>query len=123
MILYRYILRNHAAPFLFSIVTLIFVFLLQFLMKFADKLVGKGLGFFIITKLIAYNLAWIIVLVVPMAVLVSTLMAFGSMSQNNEVATMKASGMSLYRMIISPFLASIVLFFLLVYFNNNIYPD
>lgn len=123
MILYRYILRNHAAPFLFSIVTLIFVFLLQFLMKFADKLVGKGLGFFIITKLIAYNLAWIIVLVVPMAVLVSTLMAFGSMSQSNEVATMKASGMSLYRMIISPFLASIALFFLLVYFNNNIYPD
>lgn len=123
MILYRYILRNHAAPFLFSIITLIFVFLLQFLMKFADKLVGKGLGFFIIAKLIAYNLAWIIVLVVPMAVLVSTLMAFGSMSQNNEIATMKASGMSLYRMTVSPLLASIALFFLLVYFNNNIYPD
>ena len=92
-------------------------------MKFADKLVGKGLGTWVITKLIVYNLAWMVVLVIPMAVLVATLMAFGNMSQNNEVAIMKASGISLYRMIIPPIFASIILALFLVYFNNYIYPD
>jgi lipopolysaccharide export system permease protein len=92
-------------------------------MKFADKLVGKGLDTWVIIKLITYNLAWMVVLVVPMAVLVATLMAFGTMSQNNEVAILKSSGVSLYKMMVPPFAASIVIAILLVYFNNYIYPD
>lgn len=92
-------------------------------MKFADNLVGKGLGFWIITKFIILSLGWIVALVTPMAVLVSTLMAFGNLAQNNEIAAMKATGISLYRMMIYPFIASILLTFFLVYFNNNIYPD
>ncbi len=123
MIIIKYILKNHLAPFLFSIFTLIAVFLLQFMMKFADRLVGKGLDTWIIIQLIIYNLAWMVVLVVPMAVLVATLMAFGSMSQNNEIAILKSSGVSLYKMMIPPIVASVVIALLLVYFNNNIYPD
>jgi lipopolysaccharide export system permease protein len=92
-------------------------------MKFADRLVGKGLSIWVIIQLISYNLAWMIVLVVPMAVLVATLMAFGSMSQNNEIAILKASGISLYKMMIPPISASIVIAIFLVYFNNYIYPD
>lgn len=123
MIIIKYILKNHLIPFIFSIFILISVFLLQFLMKFADKLVGKGLDTWVIIKLITYNLAWMVVLVVPMAVLVATLMAFGTMSQNNEVAILKSSGVSLYKMMVPPFAASIVIAILLVYFNNYIYPD
>ncbi|MGE5350444.1 MAG: LptF/LptG family permease [Acidobacteriota bacterium] len=123
MILFRYILRNHAGPFIFSLLTLIFIFLFNFLTKFADRLVGKGLGFWIITKLIAYNLAWMVVLVVPMSILVATLMAYGNMSHNNEIAIMKASGVSVYKMILPPFVISIIIGFLLVEFNNKIYPD
>ncbi|MCF8260879.1 MAG: LptF/LptG family permease [Melioribacteraceae bacterium] len=123
MIIYRYILKNHLAPFLFGNVTLISIFLLQFLMKFADRLVGKGLGFWLITKLIAYNLAWMVVLVVPMAVLVATLMAFGSMAHDNEVAIFKATGISLYKMIMPPLLAGAFLCFLLIQFNNYVYPN
>jgi len=99
------------------------VLLLQFLMKFADRLVGKGLSLWIIFKLITYNLAWMVVLVVPMAVLVAALMAYGNMAQNNEIAILKATGVSLYKMMIPPLLASLVVFILLVQFNNYIYPD
>ncbi len=123
MILLKYILKNHVLPFLFSIFILIAVFLLQFLMKFADHLIGKGLSGWVIIKLIVYNLAWMVVLVVPMSVLVATLMAFGAMSQNNEIAIMKASGISLYKMMMPPFIASIFIALFLVHFNNNIYPD
>jgi len=92
-------------------------------MRFADRLVGKGLDTWILIKLIAYNLSWMFVLVVPMATLVSTLMAFGNLSQNNEVTIMKSSGISLYRMLISPVLASIVVAYLLFLFNNEVLPD
>ncbi len=93
------------------------------MMKFADRLVGKGLDGWVITKLIAYNLSWMVVLVVPMASLVATLMAFGNLSQNNEVTIMKSSGISLYKMMIPPFIASIVVAILLFQFNNDILPD
>lgn len=99
------------------------VFLLQFLMKFADRMVGKGLSIFVIAELIIYNLAWMVVLVVPMAVLIATLMAFGNLAQNNEVAVMKASGISLYKMMVPPLFASGVLVIFLIFFNNYLYPD
>jgi len=123
MILYRYILKNHFVPFVFSIVTLIGIFVLQFMMKFADRLVGKGLSIWVIIKLITYNLAWMLVLVVPMASLVATLMAFGNMSQNNEVTILKSSGVSLYKMMAAPLLASVVVGYLLLMFNNDVLPD
>jgi lipopolysaccharide export system permease protein len=92
-------------------------------MKFADRMVGKGLDGWIITKLIVFNLSWMVVLVVPMATLVATLMAFGNMSQNNEVTIMKSSGVSLYKMMLAPIVASLVLSFLLYLFNNEVLPD
>ncbi|HSP88587.1 MAG TPA: LptF/LptG family permease [Ignavibacteriaceae bacterium] len=104
-------------------VTLMLIFLLQFMMKFADRLVGKGLDTFIVIELIIYNLAWMVVLVVPMASLVATLMAFGSMSQNNEITIIKSSGVSLYKMMIAPIIAGIIVAYLLVLFNNDVLPD
>ena len=93
------------------------------MMKFADRLIGKGLGVWVIIKLITFNLAWMVVLVVPMATLVSTLMAFGSMSQNNEITILKSSGVSLKKMMAAPFIASIVVAYLLFLFNNDVLPD
>ncbi len=123
MILWRYILRAHLGPFLFSNVIIVFLFLLQFLMKRAGDLVGKGLGGLVITELIALNLAWILVLSIPMSVLVATLMAFGSLSQNNEITIMRGAGMSLYRMMTPVMFAAIVLTLFLVRFNNDILPE
>jgi lipopolysaccharide export system permease protein len=123
MRLYFHILRAHVGPFVFSFVTMMFIFLLQFLMKFIDQLVGKGLSFWIIGELIALNLAWMVILAVPMSVLVATLMAFGAMSSRNEVTAMKACGMSLYRMMAPVVIASLGLTYLLLQFNNNILPE
>jgi lipopolysaccharide export system permease protein len=100
-----------------------FIFLLQFMMRFADRLIGKGLDTWIILKLIAFNLAWMLVLVVPMATLVATLMAFGTMSQNNEITILKASGISLYKIIIAPLIGGVVVGYLLLLFNNDVLPD
>ena len=123
MILWRYILRAHIGPFLFSNAIIIFLFLLQFLMKRAGDLVGKGLSVWVILELISLNLAWMLVLSVPMSVLVATLMAFGKLSADNEITIMRASGMSLYRMMAPVVLAAMVVTGGLVWFNNSVLPD
>jgi lipopolysaccharide export system permease protein len=123
MIAHRYILKAHFIPFIFSTLTLMGIFLLQFMMKFADRLVGKGLDTWLLIKLVVFNLSWMLVLVIPMATLVATLMAYGNFSQNNEITILKSSGVSLYKMMGGPFIASIVLAFLLFLFNDDVLPD
>ncbi|MBM2840145.1 MAG: permease YjgP/YjgQ family protein [Bacteroidetes bacterium] len=123
MLAYRYLLRAHIGPFVFSLCTLMFLFILQFVMKFIDQLIGKGLSAWIIIELIALSLAWMVVLAVPMSVLVATLMAFGELSSKNEITAMKASGMSMYRMLTPIIVASIVIAIVLVWFNNYVLPE
>ncbi len=122
-IIWTHILRTHLTPFLFSLCVLMAIFILQFIMKFMDQLVGKGLSAGVIVEVIVLNLAWMVVLAVPMSVLVATLMAFGGMSSSNEITAMRAGGLSLYRMVTPVFIASIVICFLLIQFNNDILPD
>jgi lipopolysaccharide export system permease protein len=92
-------------------------------MKFMDQLIGKGLSTSIIIELMLLNLAWMVVLAVPMAVLVATLMAFGGMSSTNEITAMKAGGMSLYRMMFPIVIASLIITYLMVEFNNKVLPE
>ncbi len=88
-----------------------------------DQIVGKGLSLYVIMQLIVFNLAWIVVLAVPMSVLVAVLMAFGGLSSANEVTAIKGSGVSLLRMMLPVFVASIGVFYLLVLFDNDVLPD
>jgi len=122
-IVWRHILRSHVVPFLSSLAILMAIFLLQFIMKFMDQLVGKGLSAGVIIEVIVFNLAWMVVLAVPMSVLVATLMAFGSLSSTNEITALRATGMSLYKMIAPVFIASVFLSYLLLRFNNDVLPD
>jgi lipopolysaccharide export system permease protein len=91
VILGRHILRTHIAPFVFSVVLLMFIFLLQFLMKYLDQLAGKGLSAAVIAELITLNLAWMLVLAVPMGVLVATLMAFAERCKSRGASTTNRS--------------------------------
>jgi len=123
MIIYKYIMKSHLGPFVFSLMTMIFLFLFQFLIKSIDQLVGKGLSLWIIVQLISLNLAWMVTLAVPMAVLVATLMAFGGLSSNNEITIMKAGGISLKKLMIPVLILASILTYLMVLFNNQVLPE
>ena len=60
---------------------------------------GKGLGVFIILELLFYVSASLIPLALPLAILLSSLMTFGNLSEKNELTALKSSGLSLYRII------------------------
>lgn len=123
MLIDRYILKSHIGPFFFALFTVLFLFLFQFLIKSLDQFVGKGLSIWLIIQLISLNLAWMVTLAVPMAMLVASLMAFGSMSSTNEITVMKASGISLLRLMVPLILVSVIMFYLMIRFNNDILPE
>jgi lipopolysaccharide export system permease protein len=123
MLIYRYILKAHFAPFFISFFIIIFVFTFQFIFKYIDNLVGKGLSWWVISQLITLNLAWMVTLAGPMAVLVATLMAFGSLSSTNETTVMQVSGLSTIKLIFHVLLFSGVMCYGLILFNNKVLPE
>ena len=123
MLISLYILRLHIGPFLFGTFTVMFLFLLQFLMNNLDKLIGKGLDNAIIMQVIVLSLSWMIVLAIPMGVLFSTLMAFGSMSGAHETTIIKSGGRSLWRMMMPIIIIGCGLFYGVYWFNDTILPE
>ncbi len=123
MILFKRIFKSHIPSFVFSFVTLMFVFLLQFLMRYIDQLIGKGLSPFVIVELVSLNLAWMIVLAIPMSMLISVLMTYGGFSSTNEITAMKSSGVNYFQLFLPSLFLGIILTFFLVYFNNEILPE
>ncbi|MGQ9819226.1 MAG: LptF/LptG family permease [Candidatus Kapaibacteriales bacterium] len=122
-ILDRYILRFHLAPFLFGAFLVVFLFLFQLLMRELDKLVGKGLSFWVIAHLIVLNLSWMVVLAVPIGILFSTLMTFGNLSSTFEITAMKSGGYSFLRLLLPVGITSLLAFALLFWFNDYVLPE
>ncbi len=122
-ILARYLIREHVGPFFFGGAIIALIFLLNLVFRELSRILSKGLPFAVVVEFFALNMAWILALAIPMAVLTATLMAFGRLSADNEITAMKATGISLYRIITPLLAASTVLAALLVWFNNDILPD
>lgn len=117
------LLKRHVGPFLFCFFTIMFLLLMQFLILHVDNLIGKDIPILVILELIATNLAYMVVLAAPMAVLVATLMAFGKFSELNELTALRSSGVNPIRIIQPVLIASALLFAGLVWFSNNVLPE
>ena len=117
------LLKKHIGPFFFCFFTVMFILLMQFLILHVDKLVGKGLPMMIIIELILNNLAYMVVLAVPMAVLVSTLMAFGKFSEWNELTAIRAAGINPIGLMKPVLFTAGFLFIFMAYFSNYILPE
>lgn len=122
-ILDRYILKIHIGPYLFGLSILTFVFIMDFIIKHLDDFIGKGINFFVVLEFFVLSLGHMFALIIPMAVMPATLMAFGQLAAENEITAMKAGGISLYRMILPVILAAVLLSAALVYYNNFILPE
>ena len=123
MILYRYIIREHILPFLYSLGIIIFILSMQFVVQLLTSIISKGLSPGVVFELYLINIAWVVALAIPMAILVATLMAFGQMSGNNEIMAIKASGHNVTFLLAPVFAAACVFMVLTIYFNNDILPD
>lgn len=96
--------------------------IMQFFWKYIDDLMGKGISVAIILELLFYVSASLIPLALPLAMLLSSIMTVGNLAENNELTALKASGLSLYK-ILRP-LTMVVIFICLgtFYFANYVIP-
>ena len=99
-----------------------FILLMQFLWKYIDDLVGKGLEWKVIAELMLYASSNLIPMALPLATLLAALMTMGNLGENNELLAMKSAGISLPR-IMSPLIAVTMVFCVAAFFfSNNVLP-
>ena len=90
-----FIIKSFIGPFIFTFLIAIFLLLMQFLWKYIDDLVGKGLDFITISKLLFYASARFVPMALPISVLLSSIMTFGNIAERNELNAIKSAGISL----------------------------
>lgn len=121
-ILDRYILTQFLKNFLGTLSILILIFVFHTIWTYIDELAGRGLELWIIGKFLLFFIPQLIPIILPLAVVVSSIMTFGAFAENYEFAAMKASGISLMR-IMRPLLAfMLVLSGITFFLVNNIIP-
>ena len=119
----KYLIKQSFIPFMLSVCVITTVLFLQFLIRAIDRFLGKGLDIFTILEYLYLNLAWIIALSVPMSLLISSVMTYGRMSQDNEITALKSAGVNLFSIIKPALWFGSIVGFLLCLFNNFILPD
>ena len=93
----RYIIRSFTGPFFLTFFITLFILLMQFLWKYIDDLVGKGLEWYVVAELMFYASATMVPLALPLATLLAALMTFGNLGERFELAAFKSSGISMFR--------------------------
>lgn len=122
-IISRYIFKEIITPFLLILFVLTFVLLMGKILQIMDLMVNKGISIFIIAKLIVYLMPSFMTFTIPIALLISILMAMGRFSADNEITAMKASGISLLQIYYPVAIISLAAFLFTILISNFLVPE
>lgn len=120
--LHIFVLKTFLPLFAMTFFIVLFIVLMQFLWKYIDDLVGKGLSMDVLAELFFYAAVTLVPMALPLAILLASLMTFGNLGERFELMAMKASGISLLK-VMRPLI--VLMFFIAVgafFFQNNILP-
>jgi lipopolysaccharide export system permease protein len=120
--LHKLVITSYIGPFVLTFFVSLFVLLMQFLWKYIDDLVGKGLEWYIIAELMFYASASLVSLALPLAILISSIMTMGSLGEHYELVAMRASGISLARVLYPLVIFSVLTSIGAFIFSNNLLP-
>ncbi len=121
--LHKLSIKSFLPPFIITLFVSVFLFfLVQIVITYLDDLIGKGLKTLDLVTLFTY--AWITIIpqCIPLAVLLASIMSFGNMAESYELAAMKSSGLSLFKIMKPVFVVILILAGLTFLFNNFILP-
>ncbi len=122
-LIHQMVLKQLPGPFLGWLLLLLFLLLMQFLIKFLPDLAGRDLPIGLILELIAYNLAYMVVLAVPMSALLATLMVFGTLAESRTWIVIRNCGITLWSFTWPVLTAAALLSCGMIYFNNVLLPE
>jgi len=112
------VIKTFLGPFLLTFILILFILLMQFVWKYLDDLMGKGLDMSVIFELLLFQSTNLVQLALPLAVLLSSIMTFGNLAEHFELVALKSSGLSLLR-IMRPLTVLIVLIAVGAFFFSN----
>ena len=93
--LHKLFVTSYIGPFIITLSIVLFFLVMQFLWKYMDDLIGKGLEFHLVLKLLFFASANLVPMALPLAVLLASIMTFGNFAENYELVSIKSAGISL----------------------------
>jgi len=120
--LHLLILRSFLGPFILTFLLVIFILVMQFLFRYINDLIGKGLEFNVIAEFMLYLSTSMVPMALPLALLMAALMTFGNLGEFNELTALKSSGISLQRIMMPLIVLTLVISILAFFFSNYILP-
>src|SRR3954469_130277 len=119
----KLILGSFIGPFVLTFLVVVFILLLQHMLKYFDDIIGKDLGWDVVGRLLFYFAIFMTPLALPLAVLLSSLITFGNLSEHFEITAIKSLGISLTRALVPIFVFVIFLTGVAFYANNTLVPN
>ena len=116
------LLKAFVGPFFATFTIATFVFTLQFFWLYLDDMVGKGLNFFVLLKLIGFVVVHWVPLALPLSMLLSGIMTFGNLGESFEIVAVKSAGISLLRFMRPLIIVTCIISSIAFIFLNNIIP-
>ncbi|WP_373732384.1 LptF/LptG family permease [Bacteroides heparinolyticus] len=117
-----FVLKSFCTLFIGTFFICLFIFMMQFLWRYVDELIGKGLEMTVMAQFFFYSALTLVPVSLPLAVLLAALITFGNFGERFELLAMKAAGISLLK-IMRPLIIFIVFICCLsFYFQNVIGP-
>ncbi len=120
--LHVFVIKSYIGPLLLTFFIVLFLLVMQFLWKYIDDLVGKGLEWYVIAELIFYASTVLVPMALPLAILLASLMTFGNLGESSELTAIKAAGISLQRIMQPLIVLSVFISVLAFVFANNVMP-
>ncbi len=121
--LHIYLLKAYLPPFFLTLFIGNFVFFLIHVFTYMDDIIGKGMSNWVLAQFFGYSFISFIPASLPLAVLLSSIMCFGNLAENYELAAMKSCGLSLFKIIRPIFLFILFLAGFAFVFNNFTLPS
>ncbi|MAC96110.1 MAG: permease [Flavobacteriales bacterium] len=118
----KFILKSFASPFFATFFIALFVLLMQFVWKYIDDMVGKGLEWTVIVELLIYVSASLVPMALPLSILLSSIMTMGNLGENYELVAFKSAGISLKRILRPLAVVAFLLSILAFVFSNYLLP-
>jgi len=120
--IHKLVIKAFLGPLVVTFFISMLVLLMQFLWKYVDDLVGKGLELTIIFEFLYYTALTLVPMALPITVLLASLMTLGNMGERYELVATKASGISLQKLMRPLFVFVIGISLVAFVFSNNVFP-
>lgn len=118
----KFILQSFIAPFTATFLVALFILIMQFVWKYIDDFAGKGIETKILAEFFIYLTAGMVPLALPLGVMLASIMLFGNLAERYELAAMKASGISIQRVMAPLIVLTSVISFGAFLYGNYVLP-